>query len=203
MKRLFARLNLRQNWPLGMAGIALVTALRVSTSSGYGVPIYNPKPNEIVDYGALLNNQRSFPIEWLIVLASLTILLLMLIRGRHKARRWLAVLFLIAANLISCIACIHPVRVSYSNLRHIETIEFGERTYQLAQIEEHSIASSYASYLIYSCEFSSTKCQYIPNLTEARPDFDWFRSHPARLLIDPATNTLYVQIGDERIQVAQ
>ncbi len=206
----FTRLNLRRNWPLMVAGLGLVTSLIIFQDMPYTFSRTIPFDiGEIVDYPNLLFKYGGFPIIRVLILIPCA--LLSLFGGQtyiksHKTLTAIIILFAIAS------VCVVFTRIELlfagdkTKLSHMQTLHYDNMTYQLTRVRNTTDDFLIIDrFWVFRCESDETHCLYVEhNGDKGQMVVGGDTPDPsAKLIIDSATDTLHLQIGDEKILIAQ
>lgn len=211
MPVLIARLNLRRNWSivlsLGLIIPLLFAVLKINSAWPYHVPNYAPSPGTAVDYEELISNYNGFPIIYLALIFAVMVLAICVAiwKPRPNWVKLCVALFSIGTCLIASAVWLQVTGADGTTFAHVSTLKFNNVTYHLARAHTLDIGLTWDKFWVFKCDRDYRGCHYNDIQTEKiSPYVSGDQPTPdARLIADELTNTLYVQIGDEKTLIAQ
>lgn len=202
--QLLTRLNLRHNWPLITAMLILIASLSILQGMPYKFSKSIPfNVQQTVDYSYVLYRFGGFPVTRVFILLPFGVLTLLGVRRAGEASKSLtAVIILIASASVCAGFTSYFINGDGTHLEHVQTFHQGDITYQLTRVRTIDSGLISDTFWIFRCETDEVNCRYI--------EYDGRKTYPvisentlANLVVDPATKTLYLQIGDKKTPVAQ
>ncbi len=203
--------NLRHNWPLLVAiGLFLLCMGILGVQISQRARLDAPKLGEPIYYWSRVNSPilddvvRNFICVWPnIVIFSFVVFIVQQI-GSFIENKRLSYVFLILANFIGVVIFfLSLTQPDGHRLIHIESISTLSKMYHLTfdNVQGGGSDYFYSEYFVFKCDKSGNSCSAIYN--KINPN--GFSTNPvkATLTIDPDTNTLYLQIGDEKTLIAE
>lgn len=205
---MLARLNLRHNWPLLVAiGVFLLSVGLLGIQLSEDARSYAPRFGEKVAYWSRINSPllegvvANFICIWPnLLLLSLIVFVMQQVQAFVK-NKGIGCLFLILANVLGCLTFIISIfRPDGHQLVHIQSLIASDHTYNLT-LDNVQVGAGdyfYTEHFVFKCDLDGNICHVIKNVKNARG-----APPTAALIIDPTTNALYLQIGDQKTLIAE
>jgi hypothetical protein len=209
--QLLSRLNLRHNWPLLVALLIFGLSVGLIGTQFASIKVLDaPKYGETISYWArvtdpfVYNLKKNFWFIWPII-ALLSLLIFAVQRlPNYSSGQALGCLLILFANLFSCVIFgMSFVQPDGHTLIHVQSVSRLDHVYHLTldHVQGGGADYFYSIYFVFKCDLEGNQCQIIKSTTNVY-DFGG-NPPPAHLVVDSATNTLYLQIGDQKTLVAQ
>ncbi len=200
--------RLRHNWPLLVAVVVLIASLILFQGIPYAFSKVIPFDTaEIVDYPNLLYKYGGFPLTRGILLMPIAIISLLAALKNTDFNKTISAIIILIAGSIVCVGCSQGFLSGgdQTTLSHMQTIRYTEATYQLARERNRDDSGGLTdSFWVFRCEADEAHCLFLEHSGLNRhPVTDGDNPPTATLTIDPATNALYLQIGDEKMLIAE
>lgn len=206
---MLARLNLRRNWPLLVAVVILVASLSILQGIPYAFSKAIPFDTEkIVDYPELLYQYGGFPLSRVLLLALIAIISLLAALKNTDFNKSITTIIILIAGSIVCVGCSQGFLSGgdQTTLSHMQTLHYEAVTFQLARVRNRDDSGLlWDSFWVFRCEDDESHCLYIKHDGDkTNPIVGGDTPEPsATLTIDPTTNALYLQMGDEKMLIAE